>query len=56
MNVNTINWKTFRTHVGIYKSEKIQQAFWKDKTRRSLKKYKKMYPSEANLDLKGQEW
>ena len=31
-NVNTINWKNFPTHVEIYKSEKIQEAFWKDKT------------------------
>ena len=38
--MNTINWKIFRTHVVIYKSEKIQQAFWRDKTLRSLKKYK----------------
>ena len=29
-NVNTINWKIFPTHGGIYKSEKIQQAFWRE--------------------------
>ena len=43
----------FPTHVGKYKSEKTQQAL-RDKTLRSLKKYKKMYPCEANL--KGQGW
>ena len=42
--MNTINWNIFPTHVRIYKSEKIQQAFRRDKTLRSLKKYKKMYP------------
>ena len=42
------------THVGIYKSEKIQQGFWIDKALRSLKKYKKMYPCEANRE--GQVW
>ena len=29
-NVNTINWKFFPTHGGIYKSEKIEQAFWRE--------------------------
>ena len=29
-NVNIINWKNFRTQDGIYKSEKIQQAFWRE--------------------------
>ena len=29
-NVNTINWKKFSTDAGIYKSEKIQQAFRKE--------------------------
>ena len=43
-NVKTINWKVFPAHVGIYKSEKIQQAFWRGKTLTSLKKYKRMYP------------
>ena len=43
-NVNTINWKFFPTHGGIYKSEKIPQEFWRDKTLRSLKKYERMYP------------
>ena len=43
-NVNTVNWKIFPTYVGIYKSEKIQQAFWRDKTLKSVKKYKRMYP------------
>ena len=43
----------FQTHVGIYKAEKIQQAFCRDKTLRSLKKYKKMYPCEANLEEQG---
>ena len=27
-NVNTINWKDFPKHGGIYKPEKGQQAFW----------------------------
>ena len=29
-NVNTINWKFFPTHGGMYKLEKIQQAFWRE--------------------------
>ena len=29
-NVNTINWKIFSTHDGIYKSEKIQQVLWRE--------------------------
>ena len=28
-NVNTKNWNFFATHGGLYKSEKIEQAFWK---------------------------
>ena len=28
----SINQKKFSTHVWIYKSQKIQQAFWRDKT------------------------
>ena len=43
-NVNTINWKFFPLHFEIYKSEKLEQAFWRDKTLRSLNKYEKMYP------------
>ena len=34
--------------------EKIQQTFWRDKTLRSLKKYKNIYPCEDNLE--GQGW
>ena len=41
----------FPTHVGIYKSEKILQAFWRHKTLRSLKKYNLVgCIPEANLD------
>ena len=29
-NVNTMNLKIFLTHGGIYKSEKMQQAFWRE--------------------------
>ena len=29
-NADTINWKRFPTHGGIYKLEKIQQAFWRE--------------------------
>ena len=29
-NVSTINLKIFPTHGGIYKSENIQQAFWRE--------------------------
>ena len=29
-NVNTIYWKTFSTDSGIYKLEKIEQAFWRE--------------------------
>ena len=29
-NVNTINLKIFPTHGGIYKLEKLQQAFWRE--------------------------
>ena len=29
--VNTINLNFFFTHGGIYKLEKIQQAFWREK-------------------------
>ena len=29
-NVNTIYWTTFSTDSGIYKLEKIQQAFWRE--------------------------
>ena len=29
-NVNTINWKNFPTNDEIYKSEKIQQPFWRE--------------------------
>ena len=43
-NVRTLNLTIFPTHVGIQKSEKIQQVFWRDKTLRSLKKYERMYP------------
>ena len=47
-NVNTINWKDFPRHFGIYKSEKIQQAICsgaeRDKTLNKLKKYERMYP------------
>ena len=39
-----------------YTSQKIQQAFWRDKTVRSLKKFKKMYSCEADLKAKGQRW
>ena len=42
-DLNTINWKFFPTYVGIYKSEKIGNVFWSDKTLRSLKKYERMY-------------
>ena len=42
-NVNSINLIFFPTHGGIYKLEKIQQAFWRDNTLRSLKKYERMY-------------
>ena len=36
-NVNTINRKNFPTHGGIYKSEKIEQSFWREiRTLRSL--------------------
>ena len=43
-NVNTINWKIFPKHSGIYKLEKIQQTFLeRDKTLKSLKKYDRMY-------------
>ena len=38
------NLKVFPTPVGIYKSEKIQQALWREKTLSSLRKYKRMYP------------
>ena len=53
-NMNTINWNIFPTHVEIYKSEEIQQAFFRDKTLGSFKKYERMYSPEANL--KGQRW
>ena len=36
-NVNTINWKIFPIHVGIYKSEKIKQAFWRNKNPEDFK-------------------
>ena len=29
-NVNTISWKFFPIHGGMYKLEKIQQAFWRE--------------------------
>ena len=29
-NVNTVNRKNFPTHGGIYKSEKIEQSFWRE--------------------------
>ena len=31
-NVNTIDWEDFPKHGGIYKPEKIQQAFWSAET------------------------
>ena len=43
-NVNNINWKIFPINGETYKSVKIQQAFWRDKTLMSLKKYERMYP------------
>ena len=38
-NVDTINWNFFPTYVRIYKSEKIQQAFW----RLNPKKFKEVW-------------
>ena len=35
--------RNFPPHVRIRKSEKIQEAFWRDKTLRSLKKYERMH-------------
>ena len=29
-NMNTINWKIFATHGGVYNLEKIQQALWRE--------------------------
>ena len=29
-SMNIINWKNFPTHDGVYKSEKIQQALWRE--------------------------
>ena len=54
-NVNTINWKIFPTHVGIYKSEKIQQAFWKDKRNLKKKKFFLYYTNKQrahNIEIK----
>ena len=43
-NVNTIKWKIFPTHGGIYKSENSTSILERDKTLTSLKKYERMYP------------
>ena len=46
-DVNIINWKDFSKHDGIFKWEKIEQAFWsrqRDKTLGKLKKYEIMCP------------
>ena len=50
-NVNTINWKIFPTHVETYNSEKIQQAFWRDKTKGVLRNMKGCIP-----EAEGQGW
>ena len=50
-NGNTINL-IFFPHGEIYKSEKIQQVFWRDVALRSLKKYERCI-LEANLEEQG---
>ena len=41
-NVNTINWKNLSTHGGIYKLEKIQQAFCSGE-RQNPKEFKEIW-------------
>ena len=48
-NVNIINWKIFPTHGGIYKLEKIQQAFWREITPWGVLKNMKGCILDANL-------
>ena len=53
-NVSIINWKIFPTHVGIYKSEKIKQAFFGDIKLEGVQRNMKGCITHANLE--GQGW
>ena len=53
-NVNTIDLKNFPTHGGVYKLEKIQQAFWREIKPYGVYRNTKGCILEANLE--GQGW